>query len=476
MKIQEILAANKLRQQEAKKLNVRAGETLFKVFSIAELTAWVMERLSGARRLMEIVNTETLRLPELDPSLVGKVLTDNPDKINVLGREVAVEYSEYRREPLIRIDFRGDYSKDWARLPVEGVRLPSNREVVLYSAIDGHSYYVEAPSSQFAPKVREIFNKQQWETWTTRPEIVLPDPNSEGSEVAATVEATYGTCVVTGQPLTAFGTVVVKGYRHYSTDPYFEGKWFHGRDEADTERAQTVGKLTALRIEAFENQLLAVARTAAEQAKVCIKDLYGVYQSFDRDSQVRTALYERAYGYLPEKVGDLQTWVAETHVLAEKARTEIREEEARRNRPEIREVRIDRRGQNRKPELNGRRIDSSESFQFTPSWFWSDLLALVDEFGRGTTAFAIFKGEDPLMLAMTKRELELLAPKVEQAMTDLGSSPTDEVKKSFWRELEGVRPKTRENRIPVKHHRVETEKKSFGLGADAWGGLDDLKL
>jgi hypothetical protein len=187
MKIQEIIAANKLRQQEAKKLNVRAGETLFKVFSIAELTAWVMERLSGARRLTEIVNAETLRLPELDQTLVGKILTDNPDKIVVLGREVAVEYSDYRREPLIRIDFRGDQSKDWARLPVEGVRLPSNREVVLYSAIDGHSYYIEAPSSQFAPKVREIFNKQQWEKFVAaadKPTITIPDPATTSNTYA----------------------------------------------------------------------------------------------------------------------------------------------------------------------------------------------------------------------------------------------------------------------------------------------------
>jgi len=393
MKIQDIIAANKLRQQEAKKLNVRAGETLFKVFSIAELTAWVMERLSGARRLTEIVNTETLRLPELDPTLVGKILTDNPDKIVVLGREVAVEYSDYRREPLIRIDFRGDQSKDWTRLPVEGVRLPSNREVVLYSAIDGHSYYIEAPSSQFAPKVLEIFNKQQWEKFVAaadKPTIMIPDPASASSQIPAVCEHQYGVCVATESPLTAFGAVTYTPSGYWSSEK-FEAKWFGKREEAEAERTKAADALALKQKELLEK--------------------------------------------VQKQAGD------------------------------IREITIDRRGQYRKPELNGQRIDSPSSYELTPDYFWSDLLDLVEEFGRGQKAFAIYRGDSPLLVYLNHEKIEKVLPQVQDLIKTLGADLTSEGKESFWRKLEEFRTKEasevrviREEREALEFARQETER------------------
>jgi len=393
MKIQDIIAANKLRQQEAKKLNVRAGETLFKVFSIAELTAWVMERLSGARRLAEIVNEEALRLPELDREIVGKVLADNPDKITVLDREVAVEYSDYRREPLVRIDFRGDQSKDWAKLPVEGVRLPSNREVVLYSAVDGHSYYIEAPSSQFVPKVREIFNRQQWETFVAsadKPVITLPDLTNPSSQVPAVCEHQYGVCIATESPLTAFGAVTYTPSGYWSSEK-FEVKWFGKREEAEVERTKASDALVLKQKELLEK--------------------------------------------IQKQAGD------------------------------IREITIDRRGQYRKPELNGQRIDSPSSYELTPDYFWSDLLDLVEEFGRGQNAFAIYRGDSPLLVYLNREKIERVLPQVQDLIKTLGADLTSEGKESFWRKLEEFRTKEasearviREEREALEYARQETER------------------
>jgi len=187
---------------------------------------------------------------------------------------------------------------------------------------------------------------------------------------------------------------------------------------------------------------------------------------------------------LPSLENAIQRLTGSEPILADflrQSETARLEEEERQYRPEIREVRIDRRGQYRKPELDGRRIDSRESFGFTPAWFWDDLLGLVEQHGRGQSAFAIFREKDPLMLAMTQQELELFVPKVEQALKELGSSPTDEAKAAFWRKLEGFRPKPRNvSRIPVR--RQEEVRPDLSLGQVSGFGtsladvLGDLKL
>jgi len=392
MQIKEIIAANKSRQQEARQLNVRAGENLFQVLSATDLTAWVVERLSGARRMTEIVNTENLRLPELDQELVGKILRDNPDKLEVLNREVAVEYRGSGYAPLVRIDFRGEEVKDWRKLPTEGIRLPSNREVVLYSAIDGYGY-IEAHSSQFVQKVQGILNKQQWEKFVSsadKPTITIPDPAQSSAQIPPVCEHRYGTCVATEQPLVAFGTVTYTPKSYWSTEK-FETKWFEGGEEA-----------------------------AAEYSKAC------------------------------------EAFVAKRAELAQLAQKEA---------GNIREVTIDRRGQYSKPELNGSRIDNPESYTLTPSYFWGDLLSLVGEFGRGQKAFAIYRGDSPLLVYLNREKIEMVLPKVQDLIRTLGPDPTSEEKENFWRKLEEFRTKEasearviRQECEALEYARQETER------------------
>lgn len=419
MDIQKIIAENKARQQEAKRLNVRAGESLFKVFSLAELTAWVMDRLVGARRLAEIVNLTSLALPDLDRDLVGKVLVDNPDKILVLDREVAVEYSSYRSEPVVRIDFRGELSRDWARIPAEGIRLPGGREVFLVSAVDGYGYYIETLSSQFITKVREILSKKQWDEFVSSPDkpvIAIPDPTNFSTQIPAVCEHQYGVCVGTEQPLIAFGVVTYTPDCYWSSEK-FETKWFAKRDEAEAERTKSA----------------------------------------------------EAFG---------------------KKQTELREK-AEREAGDIREVTIDRRGTAHCPELNGRRVDNPASLEFTPDYFWHDLLGLVREFGRGQVAFAIYRGDSPILVYINREKIEKVLPQVRDLIKTLSSNPDSEEKENFWRKLEEFRTKeavegrtvrqeteareyARQEAERIERDQIELEARTKQEKADAKVGLNSL--
>jgi hypothetical protein len=155
------------------------------------------------------------------------------------------------------------------------------------------------------------------------------------------------------------------------------------------------------------------------------------------------------------------------------------EEIALRESGNIRAISIDRRGQARKPELNGIRIDNRENYEFTPSYFWSDLSALVQEFGRGLGAFAIYRGDNPLLVYLNRQSVEKALPDVQSLIKTLGSNPTSEEKEKFWCKLEQFRTtevidaiKLREKTEVLKKNYPEKEPvaKSNGIGslADAF--------
>ena len=386
--LKKVLAENKARQEYAKRLNSRAGESFLKVFSLPELIAWITERISGARRMAEITDSEKLRLPTLDQSLVEKVLLDNPDELEILGQIRTVEYRGVGYDPLVRLDFRGDDARNWLKLPTEGIRLPGGREVMLYSAIDGYSYYIEAKSSQFVGKARECLNKKLWEDFTyssDKPTIEVPQTITLDTQVPEVREHQYGKCVATAEPLLAFGTVSYTSKSYYSSEK-FETKWFKDRDEVEAVRTKTV-----------------------------------------------------------EAVTTKQSELAEV---------------VRKNAGDVREVRIDRRGQYRKPELNGSRIDYYDSYPLTPDYFWSDLLDLVEEFGRGLDAFAIYRGDSPLLVYLNREDIEKVLPSVQDLIKTLGdgtAEPTSEEKENFWRKLEEFRTKEASDARVVREEREARE-------------------
>lgn len=311
---ENVIAENRGLVARARELNIRAGETIFPVPSRDELTKLFMVALSGARRVAEIRNLSALLLPALDQKAIEKVLHEQPDTITILGQEVAVEYrSGYN--PRVRLDFRGEESRNWLQLPDDGIRLPNGREVAMCSALEGYGYYVEANSSQFKAKARECLNQGLWDNWQ-KPELPAPTES-----IAPVVEMEYGRCVVTDAPLFAYGAVNYDSW--YGS---WKSYWSRDRAEADKVHAQACAKF----VEVKEK----VARDA-------LKKRVGELHSYNRElpEEMRSRMYNTYYGYSggATTVAEIEAFIAEVEaavVAIEERKAEAerkqREAEARR--------------------------------------------------------------------------------------------------------------------------------------------------
>jgi hypothetical protein len=324
MDIVSVIEANRARQKRARELNIRAGEDLFKVFSKGELLEFTLRGLAGARRMEEVADSSALLLPELCDDLVLKVQRDNPDEIVVLGEPRKVVYRGVGHAP--RIVF-GDQIRSghlWRQLPDEIV-LPSGKKIEVVVQF-GINHFCSTEVGSIKDSLLDYANRCEWDRFRSaeKPEITLPDPTMESSQVPEVREYQYGTCVVTNQPLVAFGTVAVKQY-HYYNEPEFEVRWCQRMQEAEEARSVAEEKLFFLRKEIMERKQVEIARQEAVASKERVKDVYGFYQSFGRDREIREKLYLRAYGYIPERLDDIRRWTLETDILAEMALGEISE-------------------------------------------------------------------------------------------------------------------------------------------------------
>lgn len=316
--LNEVVAANRAILARARDLNTRAGTSMFPVQGRDELTKLFAVALDGARRVAEIRNMSALMLPALDERLVEKVLREQPDTITILGRQATVEYRGGGYNPRVRLDFCGDESRDWLKLPDDGIKLPNGREVSMYSSLEGYGYYVESASSQFKAKARECLNQGLWEKWQ-KPE--LPQPTDFVSPI---VEAEYGRCVVTDASLVAYGAV------NYDT---WYGSWksYWTRDRAEAERilAEAKSKFVEVR-----------EKTARDALKKRVGELYSAhYYGGQLPEELRTRLYRTNYGYsggattvaeLEEFIAEVEAAVAETKARKAEAERKQREAEERR--------------------------------------------------------------------------------------------------------------------------------------------------
>lgn len=315
--LQSILSANRAQQRRAAELNNRAGKIIFRIFTREELVSAITAVLNGARCAAEINDPAVLALPPLNEEKVRAVLTLCSDTITVCGREAAVEYrAPYYGTPLpprVKIDFRGEHARDWLAIPDEGIYLPDGREVSLYSALDGYGYYINAPSSQFSVKVRECLNEGLWSSWK-KPE--LPQPTES---IAPLVEAEYGRCVVTNEPLIAYGTV-----DHDSWCGLWKSYWSRDRDEADKMHAQACVKFLEIEEKATRDAL-----------KKRIGQLYNAYyHNRELAEDLRSRMCNTYYGYSggATTVTEMEALIAE--VEAAMAAIEKRKAEAERKQRE----------------------------------------------------------------------------------------------------------------------------------------------
>lgn len=314
---QEVVTANRALLARARDLNTRAGQSMFSVPTRDELTKLFVVALGGARRIAEIHNMSALLLPTLDERMIEKVLREQPDTITVLGREVTVEYrSGYN--PRVRLDFRGDESRNWLQLPDTGIHLPGGREIAMYSAVEGYSYYIEANSSQFKMKARECLNQGLWDKWQ-KPELPAPTDS-----IPPIVEMEYGRCVVTDASLTAYGTVNYDSW-------YGSWKAYWSRSRAETEQVHAQASTKFLEVK---------EKAARDALKKRVGELYSAhYYERELPEEMRTRLYSTYYGYSggATTVAELEAFIAE--VEAAVAATTARKAEAERKQREAEERR-----------------------------------------------------------------------------------------------------------------------------------------
>jgi len=340
--IDAVLRANAIRQERARSLNTRTGETAFTVFSSDEVNDRFVNALSGARRIAEVINPEALALPALDENLTASVLRDNPDVIQILGSELAVEYRGSGYAPRVKLSEEMVKANSWTRLPDEGVRLPGGKPI---EVVVSFGYYATIGSTdipQLKAKVREHLNQGLWERWI-KPAFETPDPKAEGSVVPFET-AVYGQCVVTGDELRAYGTIRFRaGY--YSSS--WETAWFRSLVEAQNTADESARKFSELQAAAkaererlerarVEAEARAAALAEAEAARDELKGLSGRDGWNDLAYEFRQAVEGRTgyYNRLPETAELLSGWAVEARALFARVEAELPEAIRRRREAE----------------------------------------------------------------------------------------------------------------------------------------------
>jgi HrpA-like RNA helicase len=314
--LQMFITHNRDVQRNASELNARAGEKIFPVMRYEDIEQWLKTRLGSARRVSEVKSLDALMLAHLDPKLIERVMHENPDEITVLGRAFSVEYWD-SCSPRITLDHETIAAHSWRELPDAGVKLPGGRLV----EIDVSFGYYDRVSSQDIPALKlscmSHVNKRLWDNWpiADRPVIASPDPADLAASVPEILECPYGISVIDGTRLIAFGTAALNDYRYYSLSPWFEGKWFQVREEADEARAKAVAKLESLRKEAGEQKQLNTARKTAEEAQELLSNVQSNEGWYDLDCAIRSRVDQRYYTYLPSELEELQVWTQVTNAL-----------------------------------------------------------------------------------------------------------------------------------------------------------------
>ena len=323
-----VLAANTERQTQAQKLNTRAGENVFHVFSQTEVYELYASALSGATRIVEVSNPGALALPGLDEELVAIVVRENPEAINVLGAELEVEYRPASWSgpcpPRVRLTEEMVKAQAWLNLPDEGVRLPGGRAVEV-TVFVSYNTVADTDIPRLKEKVRERLNQSQWEMWI-KPAIALPDAASLEADIPEITIAQYGVCVITGEPLSAYGTIHQSS--HYGLR--WEEAWFRSREEAEKVRAEAVQKLEAIRAEAAAKAELEQVRAEAETARKELMGLSSREEWNDLHYELQRRVESRRYSYLPNSTPEVWAWIAETKALVAEAEAALAEVAARR--------------------------------------------------------------------------------------------------------------------------------------------------
>jgi hypothetical protein len=324
------LRSNAARRERARELNLRAGAKVFYEHRDAEIETYYTERLAGARCIKEVVEPDALLLSPLDQDAIDRVMNENPDTIEVLGVEHAVVYrSGYH--PRVQLDSELVTAHRWIELADQGYALPGGREIEIVVSFGYYDSVADTNIPRLKEKARERLNREQWDRWD-RPEIPVPDPEDEESQVPF-VTAVFGQCVVTGEELKAYGTAAYQSRLYRSG---WETVWYRDEDEAKTARHEACQKLDELKAEQRERAEREQARAAAEAAREELREMSNLEGWTNLDYELRRKVEGRRYSYLPSSTEELAADKAETEALIAEVKAEFAQMRRQREQAEAR--------------------------------------------------------------------------------------------------------------------------------------------
>jgi len=333
MDFQNVLDDNKRQIARARQLNVRAGQTVFPVMSEAEFVEWIITQSAGATSIAKISDPETLRLPSLNEELVTLVMDENPDQIEVFGTSVAVEYrAPYygtMYAPHISLPESLVVNNGWLNLPDDAIRLPGGRLVdVSFSIRISGSWSSDTFSGidlvDLKEQVKNHLNENQWNMWTTKPTIVLPDITNDNAVIPEIIADDYGRCVVTNRYLFGYGTIR-STTSSWNSSVTWNAYWTRDWKEVEQIRAEAVIELEKAKVNVkLERDRQAIqqrAETARQEFRECYSNFY--YSDALSGTELQRRFYDRYYTSFPSDLAGLKRYAKETKDIMTEVRDAI---------------------------------------------------------------------------------------------------------------------------------------------------------
>jgi HrpA-like RNA helicase len=204
-------------------LNRRAGYEAFP-YSEDSLLAHVLSHMGNATCNADLEWMPVY--PDLDPEKVKEVLTKFPDTIMVGDKQMKIHYTG--TVPEIRFE-RFD---PWQKVPDEGISLADGRVVHMVFL---HNFRRYMSGLSFKTDTAAELNRAQIDRFNIEREFFIagrrpqrPNLNDPNAKISV-VEIKIGTCVLTGKPLLAYGTLrMTKGW--YGGEWNFDPVWSTDRN------------------------------------------------------------------------------------------------------------------------------------------------------------------------------------------------------------------------------------------------------
>lgn len=333
----EVVTHNYNLQSEMYKWNHRAGEKVFVTIREGwrDFQASLLQHLNGATSPETVANPAALRLPPLDQEKIELVKMLNPPAIPVLGTDRVVKY--YNK------DQQGSYMPAevtlegpdmeaptfaWLQLPDEGVKLPSGRNLRVRIDVAGSQIAVGTEIPKLKADAIEHLNNRQWfdfyyhSSAEAAPTIVVLNPADQEATVSEVIMFQYGTCVVTGSPLCAYGTIQINP--HYRLDDERDGElfttlWTQSKAEAEKSNAQVKAKLAEVKLKREREEARIPAQAIQQEIREFVDQIPAGVGLGDLRNSIVSLTHDSLFGNAEELI----EWTAKARRKLEQAKSAL---------------------------------------------------------------------------------------------------------------------------------------------------------